>query len=254
MKIIASLGIIFVFVGSLSAQPATDTFAGTHRSLVEAATREATAAREALANQPSAQPAIDLPDLAEIETAPGLTRLRELKPVIGPIFTMHDVPQEFLLVGLVESGYRTNAVSPADAVGMWQFVASTARRFGLIDRTGDYRTNLIRSTHAAAEYLKSLLAQYKDWRLALAAYNAGEDRVDRAIAAAGSADFSELARRRLLPEETLTYVPAVLKRMAEARSAGLIQAGGGKSPPITRIAPINLRNWRLFPLTLEEMH
>lgn len=240
MKTIAGVLVaIALLAGSAIAQSVKDSFADFHQEVLRAAAHEAAAVRadqlavsavgEAQARERAAlrndRRSFSREEPAVIDRRyNGLEKLRELKPLIGEIFDAHGVPQEFLLVGLVESGYHTDAMSAANAVGMWQFVDSTARRFGLIDRTGDHRTDLIRSTHAAAAYLKLLLDEYNDWRLALAAYNAGEDRVDQAIAAAASRDFSELVRRRLLPEETLNYVPSVLKRMAEARSTGLILA------------------------------
>jgi membrane-bound lytic murein transglycosylase D len=222
------LVVIFLIALNVNAQSAGDPFADLLQDLMRTAKRET----DAVAAQPTSAAEANQSQFIPREDAPlansgdrGLVKLRELKPLLGKIFEAHGVPQEFLLVGLVESGYRTDAVSPADAVGMWQFVDPTARRFGLIDDTGDSRTDLIRSTHAAAAYLKSLLTQYGDWRLALAAYSAGEDRLDRAIAAAGSTDFSKIARQHLLPEETLNYVPVVLRRMVEARSVGLIEPG-----------------------------
>jgi soluble lytic murein transglycosylase-like protein len=224
----ANVSILFlaVFLASVNVygQIGSDPFADSHRDILDAAARETAAVRQQ--NTPAERPRTDVP-AESISTLPdsGLERFRELKPLLSGIFEEYGVPQDFLLVGLVESGYRPDAISSANAVGMWQFMESTARRFGLIDRTGDHRTDVIRSTYAAAAYLKFLLAQYKDWRLALAAYNAGEERVDQAISVAGSADFSVIARRMLLPPETLSYVPAVLKRMAEARSAGLLQSG-----------------------------
>jgi membrane-bound lytic murein transglycosylase D len=139
------------------------------------------------------------------------------------IFREEGAPQEFMLVGLIESGYQPRAVSPAHAVGIWQFVPDTARRFGLINDQGDFRTDTLRSTRAAARYMKALVDEFQDWRLALAAYNAGEDRVEEAIRKAQSRDFSRLARLRLLPEETLSYVPAVLSTIAEARNRGLLE-------------------------------
>jgi membrane-bound lytic murein transglycosylase D len=139
------------------------------------------------------------------------------------IFRDEGAPQEFMLVGLIESGYQPRAVSPAQAAGIWQFVPDTARRFGLINDQGDFRTDMLRSTRAAARYMKALVDEFQDWRLALAAYNAGEDRVEEAIRKAQSRDFSRLARLRLLPEETLSYVPAVLSAIAEARNRGLLE-------------------------------
>ena len=156
-------------------------------------------------------------------TSPAMRRLYVLQPVLANIFREERVPVELLLVGLVESGYEPAAVSPAQAVGMWQFVPKTARRFGLLSDEGDFRSDVLRSTRAAARYLRSLLDQFEDWQLALAAYNAGEDRVAEAIRQAGSRDFSEIVNRRLLPDETLRYVPTVLSAIADARNHGLLK-------------------------------
>ena len=106
---------------------------------------------------------------------------------------------------------------------MFQLMPDTARRFGLrVDHTVDERLNPGRSAFAAAHYLNLLHSMFGDWRLALAAYNAGENRVHDAIRVGGTRDFSELSRRRLLPEETRFYVPRVL--------AG----GGAERTPIQR--------------------
>ena len=87
----------------------------------------------------------------------------------------------------------------------------TALRFGLrVDQQSDERTHPVRSTRAAARYLRELYLRYGDWLLALAAYNAGEKRVSAAIERTGTRDFWELAQRGGLPEETRRYVPAVM--------------------------------------------
>jgi membrane-bound lytic murein transglycosylase D len=148
--------------------------------------------------------------------------LQALLPIIQPIFQEEGVPLDLILVGVVESGYQPDAVSRAQATGIWQFMPETAQRFGLIDEQGDFRTDVLRSTRAAARYLRLLLDQFHDWRLALAAYNAGEDKVEAAIQKARSRDFSTLGRLQLLPEETVQYVPAVLSAIAEARNRGLV--------------------------------
>jgi membrane-bound lytic murein transglycosylase D len=82
----------------------------------------------------------------------------------------------------------------------------TARQFGLPQ---EKRTDAVLSSAAAARLLRYLYSRFADWRLALAAYNAGEGAVQRAIEQAGSRDFAEIARQRLLPQETLRYVPQV---------------------------------------------
>jgi membrane-bound lytic murein transglycosylase D len=97
---------------------------------------------------------------------------------------------------------------------------ATARRYGLtVEAANDHRTDPEHATRAAARYLRDLHKRFGDWKLALAAYNAGEGRVQRAIERAGVRDFDELARRGLLPAETRNYVPAVLAAWAQMSRA-----------------------------------
>jgi hypothetical protein len=116
-------------------------------------------------------------------------------------------------VARVESGFNPSALSPKGALGMFQFMPGTARRFGLrVDGRVDERLDAARSAVAAARYLNFLHGMFGDWKLALAGYNAGENRVLEAIREGGTRDFHELSRRGLLPEETRLYVPRVLGR------------------------------------------
>jgi soluble lytic murein transglycosylase-like protein len=135
------------------------------------------------------------------------------------IFREERVPLEYLAVALVESGVHPLAVSPKGARGPWQFMPETARRMGLrVDEQLDERTHPERSTRAAARYLRQLYARFADWDLALAAYNAGEARVEAALQKGDSRDFSRLAELGLLPEETRRYVPAVTGRTPRGRA------------------------------------
>ena len=139
------------------------------------------------------------------------TALAAARRSLGPILVEERVPIELVSVAFVESGFNPYALSPKGARGIWQFIPSTARRYGLAVRAGvDDRTHPERSTKAAARYLRDLYAQFGDWKLALAAYNAGEARVWRAIRKSGTRDFEEISRLRLLPAETRAYVPSVL--------------------------------------------
>jgi membrane-bound lytic murein transglycosylase D len=114
-------------------------------------------------------------------------------------------------VARVESGFNRFALSSKGARGMFQFMPDTARRFGLrVDGRVDERLDAGKSSVAAARYLNFLHGMFGDWKLALAAYNAGENRVLDAIEKAGSRDFFEISRRGLLPDETRQYVPKVL--------------------------------------------
>jgi soluble lytic murein transglycosylase-like protein len=140
-----------------------------------------------------------------------LARYRVYRESLTRILREENLPPELLAVALVESGFNPLALSPKGARGIWQFMPATARRYGLaVGPMNDHRTHPEHSTRAAARYLRDLYRQFGDWKLALAAYNWGEDKVQRVIDRTGVRDFDEMARRGLLPAETRNYVPAVL--------------------------------------------
>ncbi len=140
-----------------------------------------------------------------------LNNYQYYKETLVGILRQEGMPVGLLSVALVESGFHPFATSPKGAKGIWQFMPATARRYGLtVESNIDYRTDPTRSTKAAAQYLKALYQQFGDWKLALAAYNAGENRIQRIINKTKIYDFDELARRGFLPKETANYVPAVL--------------------------------------------
>jgi soluble lytic murein transglycosylase-like protein len=149
-------------------------------------------------------------------SAPRLTRnvvarYGNYQNTLARILAEEQVPVELLAVALVESGFNPLALSPKGARGIWQLMPATAQRYGLtVEPMNDHRTSPERSTRAAARYLRDLYRQFGDWKLALAAYNWGEDKVQRVINRTGVRDFDELARRGLLPLETRKYVPAAL--------------------------------------------
>lgn len=141
----------------------------------------------------------------------GRARLAAYRPMMQRVFREEGVPEWLLAVGFVESTYDTSALSPKQALGIWQFIPGTGTRFGL-QRTAwtDERQHPEKSTRAAARYLKGLHALFGDWSLAIAAYNAGEGRVARVMRRTGVRDFWTMAARGLLPQETIDYVPSVL--------------------------------------------
>jgi membrane-bound lytic murein transglycosylase D len=121
------------------------------------------------------------------------------------------VPQDLIYLAQAESGFHPLAVSRVGARGIWQFMGSRARGYGLSHNMWvDDRQDPEKSTRAAARHLKDLYNQFGDWYLAMAAYNSGPGRVQAAVKRTGYADFWELYRRNVLPKETRNYVPIIL--------------------------------------------
>ena len=121
------------------------------------------------------------------------------------------VPQDLIYLAQAESGFHPLAVSRVGARGIWQFMASRARGYGLIHNMWvDDRQDPEKSTRAAARHLKDLYNQFGDWYLAMAAYNSGPGTVQAAVKRTGYADFWELYSRNVLPKETRNYVPIIL--------------------------------------------
>ncbi len=121
------------------------------------------------------------------------------------------VPQDLIYLAQAESGFHPLAVSRAGARGIWQFMGSRARGYGLQRSLWvDDRQDPEKSTRAAARHLRDLYAQFGDWYLAMAAYNSGPGTVQAAVKRTGYADFWELYRRNVLPKETRNYVPIIL--------------------------------------------
>ncbi len=121
------------------------------------------------------------------------------------------VPQDLIYLAQAESGFHPLAVSRAGARGIWQFMGSRGRGYGLQHNLYiDDRQDPEKSTRAAAHHLKDLYNQFGDWYLAMAAYNSGPGTVQAAVKRTGYADFWELYRRNVLPKETRNYVPIIL--------------------------------------------
>ncbi len=141
---------------------------------------------------------------------------------IGPfqeIFRRHGLPEDLAYLPIIESGFRVDATSRARARGAWQFMAATARLFGLrVDWQVDERLDPFKAADAAARFLKHLYEEYNDWYIALACYNGGPRRVERAMRALQTADFFTINRSRHIRRETKNYVPAFLASLIIARS------------------------------------
>ena len=140
-----------------------------------------------------------------------LTRSGRYDEMIRRTLKEEGVPQDLIFLAQAESGFHPLALSRAGARGIWQFMASRAKGYGLErDWWLDERQDPEKSTHAAARHLKDLYAQFGDWYLAMAAYNSGPGTVQSAVKRTGYADFWELYRRNVLPKETRNYVPIIV--------------------------------------------
>jgi membrane-bound lytic murein transglycosylase D len=150
----------------------------------------------------------------------GLSRGARFLPMIQEVFRAEGLPLDLAYVPLIESAFKPNALSRAKARGIWQFMRGTALENGLKhDWYIDERSDPEKATRAAAKYLKTLYGMFNDWHLALASYNGGPGRVQRAIKRSGRDDFWKLtATKRYLPRETRDYVPLILAAVIVARN------------------------------------
>lgn len=150
--------------------------------------------------------------LARVRGRPVPARAPELMPRLQAAFRAEGVPPELAWVAEAESSLNPAARSPVGAKGLFQFMPETARAQGLSTFLPDDRTDPDRSARAAARYLKQLHGRFGNWALALAAYNAGEGRVGRTLAARRASTFTAIADA--LPAETRMYVPKVCALIA----------------------------------------
>jgi len=160
-----------------------------------------------------------------------LTRSGRYVPMMRMILKEHGLPQDLVYVAMIESGFNNNAHSHASAVGPWQFIGSTGRRYGLQQDTWvDERRDPVKATHAAARFLKNLHKEFGHWYLAMAGYNAGEGRVRRAIADSGSKNFWVHAdpSKKYLKAETRDYVPKYIAATIIAKRPELFGFGDVK--------------------------
>jgi membrane-bound lytic murein transglycosylase D len=150
-----------------------------------------------------------------------LERGAKYLPMIQDVFRAEGLPLDLAYIPIIESSFRTNAVSKANAKGPWQFMKGTANETGLhTDWFIDERSDPEKATIAAARYLKTLSTMFDgDWNLVLAAYNGGPGRVSRAIQRSGKNDFWQLsATSRYLPRETREYVPLIMAAIIIGRN------------------------------------
>ena len=140
-----------------------------------------------------------------------LIRAGRYRAMIENSLKEEGVPQDLIYLAQAESGFYPQALSRAGARGMWQFMSSRARGYGLQRNYWvDERMDPEKATHAAARHLKDLYNQFGDWYLAMAAYNSGPGTVQQAVKRTGYADYWQLYSRSVLPKETRNYVPIIL--------------------------------------------
>lgn len=137
-----------------------------------------------------------------------LARSTRYMQLMKKILKQNGLPEDLVYIALIESGFSSQATSRAAAVGYWQFIRGTGKRYGLqINSLVDERRDPVLSTQAAAEYFKGLYSVFGSWYLAMASYNVGENRVKREVMNHYTRDFWELARKKRFPKETVNYIP-----------------------------------------------
>ncbi|XOF32342.1 MAG: transglycosylase SLT domain-containing protein [Candidatus Electrothrix sp. YB6] len=140
-----------------------------------------------------------------------LERSTQYLPVIEQELKKADLPRSLAYLAMIESGFKPSAYSHAHAAGLWQFIPSTARNYGLrIDSWVDERRDTVKATKAAVAYLDALYRRFGDWQLAVAAYNAGEGKIERGLAKYRVDNFWDLADHKYLSLETKRYVPKLI--------------------------------------------
>lgn len=169
-----------------------------------------------------------------------LWRSERYAPTIRSILKKNGLPEDLVYLSMIESGFNMKACSRAKASGPWQLMNETGRRYGLkVDYWVDERYDLEKSTVAAARYLKTLFERFGSWYLVAASYNAGENRVKRAIKKEETRDFWKLREYKTLPKETQEYVPQLIAAALIAREPeeyGFTDVGSAPVYRLTRIA------------------
>lgn len=143
-------------------------------------------------------------------------------PMIQQMLRQEGLPEDLAYVAMIESGYSPTAHSHASAMGLWQFIPATGERYGLRRNAWlDERRDFYKSTKAAIAYKKDLYKMFQSWHLVAASYNTGENRIRRLIQRHGTNDFWKLADLKVLPEETINYVPKIIAAILIAKAPAL---------------------------------
>jgi membrane-bound lytic murein transglycosylase D len=148
-----------------------------------------------------------------------LNRGQHYLPYMREVFASEGLPRDLAYLAMVESAFKPHAYSRAKARGVWQFISATGKRYGLQqDWWVDERSDTEKATRAAAAYLKELYAMFGDWNLAMAAYNAGEGKIQRGIARYKTNDYWKLRKTKALRRETRNYVPLIHAAIVVAKA------------------------------------
>lgn len=151
-----------------------------------------------------------------------LDRSGQYIPHIHRLLDQQGLPRDLSYLAMIESGYSSQAVSTAAAVGYWQFILPTAQRYGLQHSWWiDERRDIIKSTWAASKYLGDLKKQFGSWYLAASAYNMGETRLKRLINKHKTNDFWILSQKSDFPKETREYIPKLIAATMIAKAPKL---------------------------------
>lgn len=178
-----------------------------------------------------------------------LARSTRYEALMKKVLRDNKLPEDLFYIALIESGFSSSARSHASAVGYWQFIRGTGKRYKLqINKMLDDRRDPILATQAAAEYFRDLYSIFNSWYLSMAAYNVGEGRVIRVVRKYKTKDFWELSRnRRALPAETDNYVPKYIAAKLIAKNPdkygfeGIDYMTPIEFDHITLKEPVNLR-------------
>jgi membrane-bound lytic murein transglycosylase D len=176
-----------------------------------------------------------------------LIRSAQYKNLIDRVLDEYKLPKGLAYLPVIESAYQPTLTSRAGAHGIWQFMPETAREYGLrVDWWVDERADPDLSTRAAAAYLKDLYRDFQDWSLALAAYNAGPNRIHRALADTHTTTFWDLLELSAVPRETRGYVPTFFASLIIASDPSaygfrLSDAVDSNVKPVEVDGPLSLR-------------
>jgi membrane-bound lytic murein transglycosylase D len=166
-----------------------------------------------------------LPEVPRVVRQPWPAAASNYVTRLKPIFVAENIPAELVWIAEVESSFNAEARSPVGAAGLFQLMPETAKRFGLTVWPRDQRFQPDPSAKAAAQYLRFLYNKFKDWRLALAAYNSGEGTVQRLLNRRNTRSFDDIVND--LPLETQMFVPKVEAVLWEREGVKLTELPSG---------------------------